>query len=425
MKKGISILLILAMLCGLLLSAAGESKSGKGVELDVEDIELSPDGLELILDDGIPVEGGGALLEPEDLNQDAVALEQQEEFTVQEEPSGATSLDDFYIVEGRVIDYWGNDEEVVIPDHGEDGIAVYKIEYAFSQNSRIKKVTIPEGVSIIGTEAFRNCTNLEEVIIPSTVRAIESYAFFDCASLETLTIPASSIGWEAFAECTKLESVKFLNKVNEIGECAFNKCSSLKRLTLPDGLDCIEGGLFNGCTSLQEVTIPDSVASIGYHVFSGCSSLKRLTVPKKVSLIGHWFYDCTSLESVTIHKNVTEIYTNVFDTCPNVTLYVEAGSYAEEYAKRIGVRYKIIQPDDIFIDQGSSATLYMGEHFSVDGDNLGNRQTDVEVLEARCCDGEPERRRNAEVGRHHHGHRDDGEKEQREDQDQGGRHRFR
>jgi len=52
-------------------------------------------------------------------------------------------------------------------------------------------VIIPEGVTAIGENAFRNNRSLTSVIIPSGVTSIGRYAFYYCTSLTSVTIPVS------------------------------------------------------------------------------------------------------------------------------------------------------------------------------------------------------------------------------------------
>ena len=47
-------------------------------------------------------------------------------------------------------------------------------------NGNEKKVTIPEGVTIIGENAFENCTSLTEINIPDSVTSIGKGAFKGC-----------------------------------------------------------------------------------------------------------------------------------------------------------------------------------------------------------------------------------------------------
>lgn len=67
-------------------------------------------------------------------------------------------------------------------------------------------VTIPEGVTEIGSSAFRGCEVLAWVDIPNSVTEIGEWAFLDCKSLASVSIPGSvaKIGNGAFSGCKGL-----------------------------------------------------------------------------------------------------------------------------------------------------------------------------------------------------------------------------
>lgn len=64
-------------------------------------------------------------------------------------------------------------------------------------------VTIPDGVTQIGENAFKDCTSLSSVLIPESVTEIGRFAFHNCAALSSLSIPTSvtKIGNYAFLSC--------------------------------------------------------------------------------------------------------------------------------------------------------------------------------------------------------------------------------
>ena len=56
-------------------------------------------------------------------------------------------------------------------------------------NSTVTSVTIPNGVTIIGEDAFFRCRSLASITIPEGVTSIGNSAFRSCTSLASITIP--------------------------------------------------------------------------------------------------------------------------------------------------------------------------------------------------------------------------------------------
>ncbi len=178
------------------------------------------------------------------------------------------------------------------------------------------EVTIPDGVTSIGTGAFEDFTSLKSITIPDSVTYIGNKAFENCTSLERITIPDSveSIDFRAFRGCTNLTSVTISNSVTSIEDYVFEECTSLTNVTIPDSVESIGNGAFAFCTSLESVTIPDSVIYIGAGAFQDCTSLTNVTIPDGVTSIGNGaFAFCTSLESVIIPDSVESIGRRVFE----------------------------------------------------------------------------------------------------------------
>jgi hypothetical protein len=145
-------------------------------------------------------------------------------------------------------------------------------------------VTIPNGVTSIGKEAFAFCNALASVTIGNSVTSIGEGAFHDCVNLASITIP---------------------NSVTSIGEMAFAG-TSLTSVNIPNSITSIEKNAFINCTSLTSVTIPNSVTSIGVRAFQECTSLASITIPNSVTDIGNQaFYQCTSLANVTFQGTIT------------------------------------------------------------------------------------------------------------------------
>ncbi|MBE6875655.1 MAG: leucine-rich repeat domain-containing protein [Ruminococcus sp.] len=112
------------------------------------------------------------------------------------------SMQDFEIENGMLKKYIGSGGAVIIPD----GVTNIGME-AFRECDTVTSVIIPEGVKRIGEKAFFDCRNLVSVIIPDSVTHIENFGFSGCKSLSSVTIPDSvtQIGAYAFSRCAKLK----------------------------------------------------------------------------------------------------------------------------------------------------------------------------------------------------------------------------
>lgn len=172
-------------------------------------------------------------------------------------------------------------------------------------------------VTAIGDEAFSEQTTMTSIAIPNSVKTIGDGAFKSCTGLTTITIPNSvtTLGYSAFSECTNLSSVELSDSIADIDVCTFDKCSSLKSVTIPNSVTTIHLGAFSDCVSLSSVNL-GSVVEIGDEAFRNCTSLQNLVLPRTLVRIGPGaFYECTGLTSVTIPNSVSSIGETAFWGC--------------------------------------------------------------------------------------------------------------
>lgn len=158
-------------------------------------------------------------------------------------------------------------------------------------------------INRIAPGAFRGLKHLRSInIADSGVQEIGDEAFKGCKSLVTATIPASCtvLGKEAYMDCTNLKTAN-MPGVNEMGESCFEGCSSMTTASLGrEGLVTIPKRAFYGCSGLMSVEIPDCVTKIENEAFRSCSGFNPLNIPKKVASIGDYaFESCTSLITLT------------------------------------------------------------------------------------------------------------------------------
>ena len=189
------------------------------------------------------------------------------------------------------------------PQEGTEGLDFYPLAdgtYGAKANRYLAYIAIPatykgKPVTQILPGAFQQ-SYIQAITIPDTVTSIGENAFKDCTSLTPITIPDSvtSIGASAFEGCTGLTSVMIPDSVTSIGENAFKGCpietatipalaanhinnSQLKTVTITSGKSIGES-VFSGCKGLTSITIPDSVTSIGENAFKGCP-IETATIP--------------------------------------------------------------------------------------------------------------------------------------------------
>ncbi|MBR2845841.1 MAG: leucine-rich repeat protein [Solobacterium sp.] len=205
-------------------------------------------------------------------------------------------------------------------DVGTDGVTITK--YKGKETSVVVPYVI-EGkpVTTIGNYAFSSDTNIVNVVLPDSVTSLGDQVFTYCSKLESVTLPAgiTAISESIFERCTSLKNVNIPAGVTSIGKSAFRECSSLAAITIPDTVETIDAYAFYKCSSLTTVVVPDSVVSLGDYVFAECTGLTNVKLPEKLSKIpGSLFYHCTSLPDFVFSENVTEIGGLAFAGCTSL-----------------------------------------------------------------------------------------------------------
>ena len=154
-------------------------------------------------------------------------------------------------------------------DDAEDGIVeAHIVDYI--EGVPVTKIGT-EDVGNLSTKPFEYCEKLKKVYIPDTITVIGHDAFHGCSSLEEIVLPDSItvIGHDAFSYCTSLKKIYMSKNLKEIGGTAFEYCD------------------------FTEIIIPRGVTKIGYRAFINCNLLTTLYFPKSLKEIDKMaFWDC-------------------------------------------------------------------------------------------------------------------------------------
>lgn len=166
-------------------------------------------------------------------------------------------------------------------------------------------LTVPEGITVIGPEAFSGCAGISEVRFPLTLERIDA---------------------EAFNACTGLTALHFPESLKRLEDGAFNGCTGLKTLDFSKStkLDLIEDNAFRGCENIEgQLNLPASVTRIGDSAFDGCENITgKVSFPASLTKIGKSaFLKCKNITEIDFSSctKLTKIDRNAFNKCTGLT----------------------------------------------------------------------------------------------------------
>ena len=283
-------------------------------------------------------------------------------------------------------------EEVTLPNQ-----LTYLGTYTF-RNSGLKKVRMPDGVSVLGSSAtnlypslttkvgvFDGCTKLTNLDLNNVIR-IGGLSFRNCPLTEVADtldlskveefctgafagtglkqVNLSGVLLKSTGTSAKTPPMGFGNGssnrttllTNSDGEGVFENCTQLTKVTFSNQTGTFAFGsgatsktvkvefgaqMFKGCTALESVEMPASAVTFADQTFYGCSALKEIknTDKKEITSFGNYtFAGCTSLEAIDLSEaTATSIATGMFDGCTklaDVKLNTGRLQYINDYAFR-------------------------------------------------------------------------------------------
>ncbi len=213
---------------------------------------------------------------------------------------------------------------------------------------------VPDGVLAIGQSAFCG-SGLKRITLPDSLTALDSDAFIDCDGLTSIALPdgvtVSSLN--PFTACDNLTDILLSPEHPALGVtdgvlyskedmCVIACLAGLKieSCEIPEGIRVIGAASFQDCSTLTSITLPSSLEVIEDYAFYCCEGLKSIVIPDGVTAINMCaFFKCSELTSAVIPASVTYMEDWAFILCNSLTLTVPRGSYAETWAQRNNVPY--------------------------------------------------------------------------------------
>lgn len=249
--------------------------------------------------------------------------------------------------------------------------------YLFADCPSLQTVIFPTVINYLGTAystnpqnhyVFYRCPELTNIVFPdgATINTIGHYFMVNCG-IRSIKLPESitTIGNNAFRECASLESFDFPPLVKTVPDYCFYKCTALENVVLHENLETISGYAFNGCSSLKSIIVPEGVKTLSSYALYGCSSLEYAVLPSTLTSCGYLFNnDCTSVKAIIARASVPSTLstsTNNNNWWSNVTVYVPSETAKEAYQKKNGWKKLPNYAVAGELAMPSEATIYLNE----------------------------------------------------------------
>lgn len=247
---------------------------------------------------------------------------------------------------------------------GSDGAkALSRATYAFQiPGEKYYLKYVFSGGNITGLSLLSVDKDVGDLTVPDGVTSIGSSACYDCNNLTSIALPESvtSIGSNAFSGCSSLRSISILDGVTSIGNNAFKNCPAILYANLGSvGAKTISISGFSFRVPGEKYSLiylfTNGNKITGLELTKADTDIVDLTISDRVTSIGKSaFYNCNKMISMTIPDSVTNIGTNAFYGC-SAALYIRQGSNLEILISKAG--YSFRNPGD----QYSRKYMFSGE----------------------------------------------------------------
>ncbi len=209
-------------------------------------------------------------------------------------------------------------------------VILEKWGYSSSCMSSIDEVVLEEGITSIPEQYFLGCT-LEKISIPDSITEVGANAFKNCSSLEYYEKDGSKYLGNANNPQAVLVSISDTSAtemtiggdIKAVAEGVFENCENLTTVywyldgepsvdIFGEKLATLTFKYHNIAPTTTSYTIPTGIKTLKYKHLEGASSIKELVIPASVSKIeAGALKDLTALEKITLPATGTD-YGRIF-----------------------------------------------------------------------------------------------------------------
>lgn len=182
---------------------------------------------------------------------------------------------DFILSGTTLTSYTGTDEEVAIPE----GVTRISRD-AFKDNATMKRVILPESCDYIQYAVFSTCTSLEEAVLNCKTITFGNVAVFGTREVTVYGYPYSEVP----AYCNKYGNITFVALDQpESEQFTIDSSGKMTRywgsdevVIVPEGVTAVSAKSFIDNASVKRVILPSTCTTVSAGAFTRCPALEEI-----------------------------------------------------------------------------------------------------------------------------------------------------